>query len=434
MKKVYESWNRIPRIAPSCVHGIHDRYAALPVDLPRPYTVYGNGRSYGDVCLTDTGTLLHTRGLDRFIQFDATTGRLCCEAGVTLADILELSVPHGWFLPVTPGTQHVTVGGAVANDVHGKNHHVMGSFGNHVVELELTRSDGERIVCSPQINSAWFSSSIGGLGLTGLICRVEFQLMRVHNPFMWVASRRFRSLSEFWNLNAEAEQTWPYSVAWVDCTSSGDTLGRGILLTGRHAGLVSDGPRTPSKRRSIPFELPGSPLNRTTLRIFNALYYRQPTRPAGQLMHYMPYFYPLDAIGKWNRMYGKRGFYQYQCVVPPEAAPHATEALLTTVARRGQGSFLAVLKTFGPVQSMGMLSFPRPGLTLALDFPNRGNSTLALLAELDSIVKDAGGAIYPAKDARMPASVFKAGFPRWEEFSQFVDPGFSSSFWRRVSS
>lgn len=428
------SWNRLPRVTPDAVHLLSQRAVDVSDEFPRPLLAYGNGRSYGDVCLTEQGTLLLTRGLDRFIIFDTQLGVLRCEAGVTLAEILALVVPHGWFLPSTPGTQMATVGGAVANDVHGKNHHAVGSFGHHVRALELWRSDGGAMECRPDDGTGWFQATIGGLGLTGLIRWVELQLTPIQNPWMWVESQRFANLDEFWKLNRHAEADWPYTVAWVDCVAKGKARGRGILFSGQHAAAQVKTPTFKESRLRIPVDPPISLINSLSLRVFNALYYRQSVKPQGELTHYIPYFYPLDAIQNWNRIYGRRGFYQYQCVIPPHEAEPATGALLDTIARHNQGSFLAVLKTFGHMPSLGMLSFPRPGTTLALDFPNRGSHTLRLLDELDTIVREAGGTLYPGKDARMPASLFKSGYPQWEAFSKFVDPGFSSRFWQRVTS
>jgi FAD/FMN-containing dehydrogenase len=427
------SWNRLPCVTPSAVHTLTQRTASVPDNLPRPLLAYGNGRSYGDVCLTEHGTLLLTRGLDRFIEFDPQHGVLRCEAGVTLAEILALVVPRGWFLASTPGTRLATVGGAAANDVHGKNHHAVGSFGHHVRALELWRSDGSVIECRPEDNQGWFRATIGGLGLTGLIRWVELQLMPIRNPWMWVESQRFANLDEFWPLNRCAETRWPYTVAWIDCLAKGRARGRGILIAGQHAAAQPHLQAFKEGGKRVPFELPFSLVNGVSLRAFNALYYRQQVKPEGALSHYVPHFYPLDTIQNWNRIYGRRGFYQYQCVIPPHEAEDVIAALLETIARRGEGSFLAVLKTFGHTPSLGMLSFPRPGTTLALDFPNRGDKTLRLLEELDAIVREADGALYPGKDARMPASLFQSGYPQWETFSDYVDPGFSSRFWQRVT-
>jgi FAD/FMN-containing dehydrogenase len=428
------SWNRLPKVKPEAVHALTQRTGNVPDALPRPLLAHGNGRSYGDVCLTERGTLLLTRGLDRFIDFDPVQGVVRCEAGVTLGEILALIVPHGWFLASTPGTRQATMGGAIANDVHGKNHHDVGSFGHHVRAFELWRSDGSVIECHPDDNTGWFRATIGGLGLTGLIRWVEIQLVPVQNPWMWVESQRFSNLEEFWVLNREAEASRPYTVAWIDCLAKGRARGRGILLSGQHAAAQTELPAFKSSEKRVLFDPPFSLVNNLSLKAFNTLYYRQPVKPQGALTHYVPYFYPLDAIQDWNRIYGRQGFYQYQCVIPPEQAKAAMAALLDTIAKRGEGSFLAVLKTFGSKPSLGMLSFPRPGTTLALDFPNRGESTLRLLADLDAIVNEAGGTLYPGKDARMPASLFQSGYPEWQAFSEYVDPNFSSRFWQRVTS
>jgi len=428
-----QSWNRLPRVSPKAVHTLTNRQETLPDTLPTPYLAHGNGRSYGDVCLTETGSLLMTRGLDRFIDFDPVQGIVRCEPGVTLGEVLALVVPHGWFLASTPGTKCATVGGSIANDVHGKNHHDVGSFGHHVRAFELWRSDGSVIECRPGQNGDWFRATIGGLGLTGLIRWAEIQLMPVQNPWMWVQSQRFSNLDEFWVLNREAETNWPYTVAWIDCLAKGKARGRGILLSGQHAAAQTNLPAVKTGEKRVPFDPPFSLVNGLSLRAFNTLYYRQPVKPQGGLTHYAPYFYPLDAIQDWNRIYGRKGFYQYQCVIPPEDAEEATAALLDTIAKHGEGSFLAVLKTFGSKPSLGMLSFPRPGTTLALDFPNRGDKTLRLLSELDVIVKEAGGALYPGKDARMSGELFQSGYPEWQTFSEYIDPNFSSRFWQRVT-
>lgn len=393
--------------------------------------IFANGRSYGDVCLNEGGELLLTRGLDRFIEFDAQTGVLRAQAGMLLAEVLAFTVPQGWFMPVTPGTQFVTLGGAVANDVHGKNHHVRGAFGHHVRALQLLRSDG-RLVCSPDANRDWFSATVGGLGLTGVIEWVEIQLRPIANPWIMAHWRRFGSLAEFFEQNRAWEQKTEYTVAWVDCLGKNQALGRGIYLAGDHAEPGAVGRLGRASSIPFPFETPFSLVNALSLRAFNALYYHMP-RPRQAVIPYQSFFYPLDRVLNWNRMYGRRGFLQYQCVVPPQYAQDAVKDLLQVISRAKQGSFLAVLKTFGDQSSLGMLSFARPGATLALDFPLRGTPTLALMHELDAVVMAAGGAVYPAKDARMPGTVFKRGFPRWEAFTEYKDPAFSSSFWRRVT-
>ncbi|BCX80917.1 hypothetical protein MIT9_P0495 [Methylomarinovum caldicuralii] len=424
-----QSWNRYPRVTHAQVIDLWDRHAPLP-GTDRPLLPHGNGRSYGDVCLNAGGVLLRTRPLDRFIVFDRATGRLRCEAGVLLRDILNLTVPQGWFPAVTPGTQYVTVGGAIANDVHGKNHHVAGSFGHHVRCLELLRSDGTRMLCSPEKNPDWFRATVGGLGLTGLITWAELQLIPIANPALVTETHSFATLDGFWDLNRELERRWPYTVAWIDCTAR---LGRGLLLAGAHAPMQAHPFAWRSRSWRFPLEPPISLVNSLSLRLFNQIYYHLPRGKGRQLSHYQPFFYPLDRIREWNRLYGRRGFFQYQCVLPPQAARKGVAELLQCIAASGSGSFLAVLKTFGDKPSAGMLSFPRPGVTLALDFPNRGPETLALFRELDAVVRDAGGGLYPAKDARMPGELFRRAYPEWENFQRFIDPQFSSSFWRRVT-
>jgi len=392
---------------------------------------FGNGRSYGDSCLNSAGYLLDARGLDRFIRFDPVEGTLACEAGVLLSEILDLVVPRGWFLPVTPGTAHVTVGGAIANDVHGKNHHRTGTFGCHVRRLELLRSEGTRHLCSRTENADLFRATVGGLGLTGLILWAELSLRPVASEAMEVRTTRFGNLEEFAALSAQADQDHEYTVAWVDCLARGDSLGRGLFMAGDHAAGNSV-PRI-KPRLDMPVDPPFPLVNGLSLRLFNLLYYHRPVSRGLHRQHYRDFLYPLDRISRWNRMYGRRGFMQYQCVVPRKSGTDVIGELLGQISASGTGSFLTVLKVFGDIESPGTLSFPRPGLTLALDFPNRGKRTLDLLDDLDRVVVDAGGAVYPAKDARMSSNAFKSYFPRWLEFEEFVDPGFSSDLWRRVA-
>jgi len=396
---------------------------------------YGLGRSYGDSCLNHGRILLHTIDLDHFLAFNPHTGELHCEAGVTLRDILDLVIPAGWFLPVTPGTKYVTVGGAIANDVHGKNHHCAGTFGCHVESLTLRRSTGEYLECSRFENAELFSATIGGLGLTGLIVAAKIQLVRIEGPCLESEKIPFHSINEFFVLSESSEPTFRYTVAWIDCTAKGRALGKGIFMRANHSATCACGPSLgkAAKQHSVPIDMPRFVLNRWSVAAFNKLYYSLQSRRRGiHLEHYDSFFYPLDSIANWNRIYGRRGFYQYQCVIPSKAS-EALKELLDTIAASDSGSFLSVLKVFGNIASPGMMSFPRPGPTLALDFPNSGERTRALFARLDEIVLSAGGAIYPAKDARMSGEMFKKSFPRWMEFSQFIDPAFSSTFWRRVT-
>ncbi len=421
------SWGQLPAQPASEERWLSDRSAALPA-CEKSMLAYGNGRSYGDVGLNSGATLLHTRGLDRFIAFDEATGVLICEAGVLLSEILELFVPRGWFLPVTPGTRFVTVGGAIANDVHSKNHHGAGTFGCHVRRFELLRSDGSRLLCSTDENPKWFAATIGGLGLTGLITWVEMALKPISGVGIAVRNRRFTGLDAFFELNAEAEAAHEYTVAWIDCLA---TTPRGIFMAGDH----STGRGFPGKTKkplSVPLTPPISLINGLSLRAFNQAYFNRPIADE-TLVHYEPFFYPLDGILHWNRLYGRQGFFQYQFVLPMQAR-EALDEVLHSIAASGQGSFLAVLKTFGDKRSPGMLSFPMPGVTLALDFPNRGAPTLALFERLDAIIDNAGGRLYPAKDARMSAAFFQNSYPGLDDFEPFIDPKFSSNFSRRVLS
>ncbi len=425
------SWGRWPRYAHRTVALAH-RDDRLEIDASSAVLPYGNGRSYGDSCQNDGGVLLATRGLDRYISFDPQSGVLECEAGVLLRDVIELVLPRGWFVPVSPGTCFVTLGGAVANDVHGKNHHRAGSFGHHLLGFELLRSDGSVRWCTPVENAEWFAATVGGLGLTGLIRRVRLQLRAVPGPFLRGRSTRFGNLAEFFALSRESDADYEYTVSWLDCAARGRQLGRGVFMSGNHAPAQGRVPGGAPFR--VPFTPPLSLINRVSLGVFNKLYYHRPAaRQDDATWHYRPFFYPLDGLLEWNRIYGPRGFFQYQCVIPPATAEPALNEMLEVIARSGSGSFLAVLKMFGERASPGLMSFARPGTTLALDFPNGGQPTLALLESLDAITRHAAGAVYPAKDARMSAASFQQYFPRWKEFQRFIDPRFSSSFWRRVS-
>jgi len=392
----------------------------------------GLRRSYGDTTLNAGHELVDMTALDRFIRFDVDKGMLHAEAGLSIDKLLQVIVPKGWFLPTTPGTRFVTLGGAVANDVHGKNHHRMGSVGCSVREIGLLRSDGTRHRLRP--GDPLFAATIGGLGLTGIITDVMLDLAPIHSAWMEVERIGFRNIPEFFRIAAESTDEFEHTVAWIDCASTGSALGRGVF---QRANWATDGRLEAHASKAgptMPFDLPRGTLNRYSIRMFNALYYRLQLRgPRRRLEHYGPVFYPLDSIRQWNRMYGKAGLYQYQCAIPPDAAEPAVTELVKIIAESGAGSFLAVLKTFGPRQSPGLLSFPLPGATLALDFANAGESTLRLLAKLDEIVFKSGGRLYPAKDGRMPAHMFRAGYGRWTELRALKDPAISSDFWRRVA-
>jgi len=432
----YQSWGRYPKSEPSQIVPLYwlSEIQAL-CRLSRPVLPRGQGRSYGDCCLNNGGILLDTLGLDHFILFDAQAGILRCEAGVSLDAILRLIVPKGWFLPVTPGTQFVTVGGAVANDVHGKNHHRCGTFGCHVRAMEVLRSNGERVLCTPDRNVALFQATIGGLGLTGLILWVEFHLKPLTGPYIDSEQIRFRKLEEFFELSADSDKSYEYTVAWVDCISRGEKLGRGIFMRGNHSTRPVDPQPEKNGKGSLlhGFDAPEMLISRATMHAFNTLYFHRQRRDTlSSVIPYDKFFYPLDVLRDWNRLYGSRGFLQYQFVVPYDRR-QAVQEILQLIGRSRQVCTLAVLKVFGEIPPAGMLSFPRPGVTLAMDFPMRGQPTLDLCERFDEIVRTNGGAVYPAKDARMSAASYQAFFPAWQEFAQFRDPHFSSSFWRRVT-
>lgn len=435
MKQMLTSWGNYPIALPAEIICPNWRDDTIAFHAAQSFLPYGQGRSYGDSCLNADGILIDTKRLNHLLSFDRTQGILACEAGVTLAEILDFIMPEGWFLPVLPGTQFVSVGGAIANDIHGKNHHVMGTFGRHVLSFELLRSNGEILLCSPESNRELYQATIGGLGLTGLVLSAKLQLRPLISPLLQVEYLPFHHLDEFMQLAAESENTFEYTVAWLDCANAGKKFGRGIFMRANHAQEPMQPPAQPSHfALQIPAYFPSFSLNRFTIKKFNDLYYYLHTRKPGiQNIYYKNFFFPLDAIKHWNRIYGKRGFVQYHCVLPKENLVQMNE-ILTTVVAADAGAFLSVLKTFGDLPSPGMLSFPMPGITLALDFPLRGDRTLSLLNTLDTIVSQAQGRVYPAKDARMSASAFQTFFPRWQDFQPYIDPKFSSSFWRRVTS
>ena len=425
------SWGRL---TPDPHHTVRlsdpGRIASQIGDGPYPGLPFGMGRSYGDVCLNPEGTLWLTSGLDHFISFDQETGLLVCDAGVLLRDIQRLAIPRGWMLPVTPGTQLVTVGGAIANDVHGKNHHRQGSFGDHIRKIRLTRTDGELIECGPETRPDWFAATVGGLGLTGVIVEAALQLCQVPGPWLTTETIPYTSLEEFFRLSETSEADWEHAVAWVDAVAESGR--RGLFMRGNPAD-IGRRPAHQARQLTMPGVPWGSLVNKLSLRPFNMAYYSFKRRQLGQtITHYEPFFYPLDNLLEWNRMYGPKGFFQYQSLVPASVGPDAIRAMLKEVTRSGEGSFLAVIKTFGDRQGKGMLSFPRPGVTLALDFPNHGESTHKLLDRLDAIVREVGGCLYPAKDARMPRDLFEAGYPRLPEFLKYRDPNISSGLSRRL--
>lgn len=382
----------------------------LAAHAGQPLIARGLGRSYGDSALAPL--VIDNTRRHLLLEFDAGSGVLRCEAGATLADVLEVLLPQGWFLPVTPGTKFVTMGGAVASDVHGKNHHVDGCFSEHVLSFELLLADGRVLQCSREQHPELFRATCGGMGLTGIVLTVTVRMRRVHSAYIDQTTLRAGSLAEVLAL-FEQHRDATYSVAWIDCVTGGARLGRSLLMLGEHAqegGLAAQAKRS----RSVPFDLPPQLMNRYSIGAFNALYYHRPC--AGQArVHYEPYFYPLDGLLHWNRLYGKAGFVQYQFVLP-RAASAELHAILQRIAASGRGSFLAVLKAFGPANA-NFLSFPMEGYTLALDFKLEPG-LFELLDELDAMVLAAGGRHYLAKDARMSRATFQRSYPQYTAFQQ----------------
>ena len=419
---------------------------ALPALLRSGTTLIarGNGRSYGDAALNPALTL-SMLAMDRMQAFDAETGLLTCEAGVLLADVLDTFVPCGWFPPVVPGTRFVTVGGMIAADVHGKNHHRDGSFGAHVESLVLATADGETRECSRTNHADLFRATIGGMGLTGAILSASFRLRPIETVFVMKETLATVNLDETLAL-FEASADWPYSVAWIDGLARGRRLGRSLVTRGAFVErgalpgrLASDPLRpAPSGNLAVPIDAPSVLLNRFSIGLFNELYYRHGRGHAGtRLVPFEPFFFPLDRIEAWNRLYGRQGFVQYQCVLPKVESLAGIAALLECVAATGQGAFLAVLKLFGPGGD-GLLSFPMEGYTWALDFPLR-KGTLALLDELDAITHRHGGRVYLAKDARCAPERMREGYPHLDAFKTIraetaaAGCGFASSLSRRLA-
>lgn len=440
LTKPLSGWGRYP--VQSCELERPERYADL-----RPTTetliARGQGRSYGDASLNENGRVILTERLDRMLSLDVQQGILKAEAGVTLAEILPVIVKQGWFLPVTPGTKYVSLGGCVAADVHGKNHHHDGGFGDHVLGIDLIMADGSHKTCSASENADIFWATVGGMGLTGIISEVTLKLLPIQTAKMMVSQHAANNLEHLFQLLENPALDDQYSVAWIDCLAKGGQLGRGIAMFGHHAGtaeFTGENPlqTKPKRTRSLPFNFPSWILNPLSISLFNKLYfYRESRRKSPFLTDYDSYFYPLDSIGQWNRMYGKRGFVQYQCVIPEASALVGMIALLKELSASRRSSFLAVLKRFG-AEGKAPLSFPMPGYTLALDLPIRDKGLFSLLDKLDHIVLQHGGRVYLAKDARISAESFRSMYPRfetWLKLKNKIDPSnrFSSSLARRLN-
>jgi FAD/FMN-containing dehydrogenase len=432
-RRVLSGWGRLDPAECDVVRpGSAAEIRGLLADGPAsPVIARGLGRSYGDSAVEPDGLVVSYARLNRILAFDPTAGVLVCEAGVSIAEIVETFLPRGFLPPVTPGTKHVTVGGAIAADIHGKNHHVDGTFSCFVDGFELVTADGRLVACSRESNPGLFWATVGGMGLTGFILSATIRLLAVETAYVESTVRRAGSLDEALEQFEADDNEAKYSVAWIDSLAKGRSLGRSVMIRGQHAPLAA---LTTSARREalriaprrsvgVPFHLPSSSLNRFTVAAFNALYYRL-NRPKRTVQHYDKFFYPLDSISNWNRVYGKRGFIQYQALFPPRSSREGTIALLEVIAGAGAGSFLTVFKKTGP-EGPGLLSFPRAGYTLALDIPNSGVRLQPLVRSMDRIVLRHGGRLYLAKDSMMDRETFDAMYPRaarFREVKRRVDP------------
>ncbi|MGH7814752.1 MAG: FAD-binding protein [Candidatus Binataceae bacterium] len=403
----------------------------------------GAGRAYGDAAINERNRVVDIQRLNRMLSFDPESGLLRCEAGVTIAELIEVFVPRGFFPPVTPGTRLVTLGGSLAADVHGKNHHRDSSLGAHVTNFDLMLASGEIRRCSREENPELFRATIGGMGLTGVILELELRLRRIESAQIRGETIRAANLDAAIEAFERIDRDYGYSVAWIDCASTGGALGRSVLTVGDFAprealpkNLAQEPFRiAPKIPLGVPFDLPRAALNSFAARAFNAAYYAlHRDTGAGAIFDLESFFYPLDSIRNWNRIYGKRGFVQYQCVWPAEESRAGLIETLEAIGRSGSTSFLAVLKKFGAQD--GMLSFPMPGFTLALDFPVAGG-LFEFLDSLDAMVLKRGGRVYLAKDARMNAETVGAMYPnltQWREIKAAADPAgrFSSNLSRRL--
>ncbi len=438
-KACFNSWGRMfPGIdlrniqRPKTVRELQDFMS----QCQQPMLAIGQGKSYGDVGLNYDGPLLDLREFDHFLAFDEKIGELSVAAGATFADILRSMVPRGWFLPVVPGTQLLSVGGAIANDIHGKNHHVAGTIGRHLEGINLLRGGTEVRLLRQGDKSDLFSASIGGLGLTGVIRSANLRMNPIESAYFDVDYVPFNTLEDFIALSDASDADFDYTVAWVDCLGRGgrEDGPRGIFMRGRHS---RDGNLTIRKHRptpTIPLDFPNWTLNSSSVKLFNEFYFwaHKQLKKGPQKVYYEDFLFPLDHIRNWNRIYGKSGFYQYQFVLPRDQIELLRE-IFARIRHSNLASFLAVLKKFGDMPSPGMMSFPMPGYTLALDFPGRlSQKVLGLFTSLDELVEKAGGRLYPAKDSCMSEELFKKTYPRWQDFSTFIDVKFSSAFAKRV--
>ena len=435
-------WGRYPRCL-STVISPENISEAMP---PRAGQMIarGQGRSYGDAAMVEDGLVMLTERLARFLSFDEQSGLLRAEAGTTLAEVIDQYLPRGWFPAVVPGTKFVSLGGCVAADIHGKNHHRDGAFGAHVKEIEIVLADRSRHRCSPTAEASLFWATVGGMGLTGIITEVTAQLIPVESSYLVVQHTPAKDLDASFEVLADEAWDDHYTVAWIDCLARAGNLGRSVLMRGHHATIDAlpaklrsqpfSGPR---RQHNVGFDFPSWILNSLSVRAFNEFYYRlQGRRKESFISDYESFFFPLDRIGNWNRMYGKRGFIQYQCVLPSGVALAGMRALLEALAAARRPSFLSVLKRFGPA-GQGLLSFPIEGYTLTLDLPVSDSDLFPFLDRLDEVVLKYGGRVYLAKDARLRSENFRAMYPQfaeWQRLKTLFDPAgcFTSDLARRL--
>lgn len=403
-------WGRFPAIESNLFHLKDSSELSKKIADKFRGVAFGMGRSYGDSALAKQ--VIFTQSYNHFLNFDFERGLLRAQSGITLKEILEVIVPKGWFLPVTPGTQFVTFGGAIASDIHGKNHHKEGSFCDYVNSYRLMLPNGDIVTCSPTENTDLFRATNGGMGLTGIILDGELRLKPIQSAFIDMTTIKARNLDEILALFDE-HIDFTYSVAWIDTLARGTHIGRSVLMLGEHSDL--GGLSLPEPReKSLPIDFPDFALNSIGVSLFNTLYYNKNFNKQSQKrVPYRPYFYPLDAVLHWNKMYGRRGFTQYQFVIP-KSERAALGKILDEIATAKSASFLAVLKLFGK-ENENWLSFPKEGYTLALDFPIR-SGIFELLNRLDKLVLDAGGRLYLTKDATMNKAMFQVGYPNWQKF------------------
>ncbi len=429
------NWGNYPvieasKISFSSLKDVHDT-----LNSNQSFIARGNGGCYGDASLNST--IISTLKYDKIIDFDPNEGTITCQSGITFDVLLEFLIPRGWFLPVTPGTKFITLGGAVASDIHGKNHHIEGSFRNHILKIELLLASGEVVTCSNDLNQDLFMATCGGMGLSGLILTVKFKLKKIDSAHIKQTSIKAKNLDEVFALFDEYKES-TYSVAWIDCLQSGKNIGRSLLLIGEHATAKETGFDKPlyqnkgGLKLGIPFNFPKMVLNKWSVRIFNFLFYhKQFGTKKKSLVDFDKFFYPLDFIQNWNKMYGNKGFVQYQFVLPMATSRSGLQKILGEISKQGMCSFLAVLKLFG--ESDGLISFPMRGYTLALDFPIR-EGLFEFLDELDKIVLECGGRLYLTKDARMKREVFWNSYPNAEKFKRIIEKYNPTFKWRSVQS